>query len=177
MGGETFFSFGRRMPLMGSSPRGRGNRPAGTEATEGVGFIPAWAGKPWGVDAFERDQTVHPRVGGETTMSIGRSMSGMGSSPRGRGNLSPYDPVLGPPGFIPAWAGKPGDRFISGRLSEGSSPRGRGNLPYSVPDALWLRFIPAWAGKPGRRFAPDPRCRVHPRVGGETVRAAEYLAT
>ena len=68
-------------------------------------FIPAWAGNTrtggrrhfWG--------PVHPRVGGEHLAYVTLWQCYYGSSPRGRGTLSPMMLKACQPRFIPAWAG------------------------------------------------------------------------
>ena len=91
---------------------------------------------------------------------------------------------------IPAWAGKPWvcsgkaqERRVYPRvggetrrvdwqvvLQRGLSPRGRGNHGGSGSGSASGRSIPAWAGKPRQGPTPTGRCRVYPRVGGETAR-------
>ena len=53
----------------------------------------------------------------------------------------------------------------------GPSPRGRGNLHKPSAASEDAGSIPAWAGKPRRRILRCRLLRVHPRVGGETIRS------
>ena len=95
-------------------------------------------------------------------------------------------------GSIPAWAGKPwssrrgqrprrvhprvGGETAGGVTPEtmvkGPSPRGRGNLVGHPGGRCKRGSIPAWAGKPRIGHWYHIREQVHPRVGGETQRAA-----
>ena len=104
---------GENMPMKtvvtngsGSSPRGRGKHADEDSRHEGIGLIPAWAGKT--VEAGEGwvGSGAHPRVGGENASARRRCSSRAGSSPRGRGKRIPE--TLSPvgAGLIPAWAGK-----------------------------------------------------------------------
>ena len=155
--------------------------------------IPAWAGKP------PRDRRrllirwVHPRVGGETAFGLRTATPHGGPSPRGRGNRVRAAHGDSPRGSIPAWAGKPRSGPCASATSpsgvhprvggetagrthpnllrpiSGPSPRGRGNRKRHIRSVDLRRSIPAWAGKPRAGSAGLLRCRVHPRVGGETL--------
>ena len=48
----------------------------------------------------------HPRVGGENPLASTWRRAPAGSSPRGRGKLTPYPRTSAILGLIPAWAGK-----------------------------------------------------------------------
>ena len=50
---------------------------------------------------------VYPRVGGETQITSRGAGSGLGLSPRGRGNRHVAPLAMVVEGSIPAWAGKP----------------------------------------------------------------------
>ena len=171
VGGETKAEALRTGPSRGLSPRGRGNLPPHRRRDTRRGSIPAWAGKPPASSASAHRKTVYPRVGGETAVFVTVPLPNRGLSPRGRGNPRPARAARRPMRSIPAWAGKPGRRWASSRLSavyprvggetpgstiqnlgmEGLSPRGRGTDPSSAPNRL-IHF----------------RWRVYPRVGGET---------
>ena len=129
--------------LQGPSPRGRGNLGDDPVRRVGTGSIPAWAGKPSTYRVNGSKDTVHPRVGGETSGVIMKALFWTGPSPRGRGNLTREADVVQVERSIPAWAGKPG--------------------PQRCPAPGIIGSIPAWAGKP---FAI---VLTHPRVGGETT--------
>ena len=89
----------------GSSPRGRGTRPARCPAERSRRFIPAWAGNTRLTRPISSRNAVHPRVGGEHRLQTAAPLGIDGSSPRGRGTLSGH--MIGKPSrrFIPAWAG------------------------------------------------------------------------
>ena len=192
VGGETRRPPDRSRASRGPSPRGRGNRKEPDSGDFHHRSIPAWAGKPrWRSGRSSRTR-VHPRVGGETSPPTASTMRPRGPSPRGRGNLLRRvvtDPLGG---SIPAWAGKPYDLLAraaavkvhprvggetfhacsSQRRREGPSPRGRGNLVFDPDTDSYWGSIPAWAGKPRTSARAAGLSRVHPRVGGETMRAA-----
>ena len=136
----------------GSSPRGRGKRPACRECPREPRLIPAWAGKTGWQEGRRAQAWAHPRVGGENLVRHVEPVRGLGSSPRGRGKPEGPRRPHARGGLIPAWAGKtppPRDypqrsqahprvggenRVISRRgfARRGSSPRGRGK------QAIWL---------------------------------------
>ena len=124
-------------------------------------------------------------------MAIARASDQVGSSPRGRGTPSPVPRSPGPRRFIPARAGntrKPPSNYLSKPVHpraggehdrrrkrrvrfRGSSPRGRGT-PHVQDDRDGAeRFIPARAGNTRARPPLRPWRPVHPRAGGEHVRA------
>ena len=167
MGGENIIQTVLSREFKGSSPRGRGKRPHGPDASARDGLIPAWAGKTAGHAGRAETSRAHPRVGGEN-------------------HLRCHAVVLRR-GLIPAWAGKTSWPAIVFRVirahprvggenelsagspgsTEGSSPRGRGK-PAAIRvarDAMGL--IPAWAGKTVRRERHEETEQAHPRVGGE----------
>ena len=172
----------------GLSPRGRGNRAAGSCGRPSPRSIPAWAGKPRAAYRPTKCFTVYPRVGGETRVTPVREFLTEGLSPRGRGNLAVAATAISTSRSIPAWAGKParpcacrrrprvyprvgGETYgaVGGRRPEtGLSPRGRGNLARAQHAAGDVGSIPAWAGKPPGAPRPSRGRRVYPRVGGET---------
>ena len=86
VGGETRISTDTRRLLGGLSPRGRGNPGRAGDRAEPHRSIPAWAGKPYVVDATEVMYKVYPRVGGETNSATLTAINKAGLSPRGRGN-------------------------------------------------------------------------------------------
>ena len=147
VGGETRMTVGAERLILGPSPRGRGNHPCRPLDTRSMGSIPAWAGKPLRSVRNRSPSSVHPRVGGETSISSTHRFVLPGPSPRGRGNPSTPLPTVGP------WR---------------SIPRGRGNRCIGRFIGTVAGSIPAWAGKPRDRRLADYRAGVHPRVGGET---------
>ena len=84
-GGERMFWQIFPSPKIGSSPRGRGTlfRVGRVELPQR--FIPARAGNAPFASPIPTIQTVHPRAGGERTISIDHGSAPAGSSPRGRG--------------------------------------------------------------------------------------------
>ena len=90
----------------GSSPRGRGKRPAQPVRGRQRRLIPAWAGKTARPDNASGVPAAHPRVGGENCVAWTRRRSTRGSSPRGRGKRLVGLRRQHAPRLIPAWAGK-----------------------------------------------------------------------
>ena len=171
----------------GSSPRGRGTRPAPARASGAMRIIPARAGNASSATPATPPATDHPRAGGERSIRRDPDYRGGGSSPRGRGTLALDAGDLGHSRIIPARAGNAsttsrscdrpadhpragGERSPSMRATwgiVGSSPRGRGTPLRLRGPAIGRRIIPARAGNAcraagGRTSGPD-----HPRAGGE----------
>ena len=134
-------------PIMGLSPRVRGNQHHFGAVEHHRGSIPACAGEPGpGVDP-SGTQKVYPRVCGGTLDELAHYTHVRGLSPRVRGNLRGASAGPAPLGSIPACAGEP----VIGRL--------QAHDPGSIP---------ACAGEP-RRPAPGGLFnRVYPRVCGGT---------
>ena len=171
----------------GSSPRGRGKRPACRGWGRRRGLIPAWAGKTRFGVGLASGRWAHPRVGGENVKSDSWTSLTSGSSPRGRGKPTTPAANPAPSRLIPAWAGK---TEVSGAQvfdcqahprvggenlqcltavwpRSGSSPRGRGKPLGGRHRQRHRGLIPAWAGKTSA-VGRYPRSRAaHPRVGGE----------
>ena len=135
---------------------------------------------------------VHPRVGGEQTLSAKRMALTSGSSPRGRGTVQGARIDQRVHRFIPAWAGNSSSPWparcsasvhprVGGEQTSchsrdasphGSSPRGRGTGSGSSLQVRPSRFIPAWAGNRCERDVRRGRWSVHPRVGGEQAESS-----
>ena len=179
----------------GSSPRGRGKRPACRECPREPRLIPAWAGKTGWQEGRRAQAWAHPRVGGENTPAARLPATITGSSPRGRGKPGNLAAGVRTPRLIPAWAGKTGNmaRELTARGAHprvggengglhyqgleggGSSPRGRGKRD-GRPECLRARrLIPAWAGKTSTTATSRSPARAHPRVGGENASYAQDL--
>ena len=176
----------------GLSPRGRGNRCSGPNATIVIGSIPAWAGEPNGPAACPARRPVYPRVGGGTRLERLTASDSEGLSPRGRGNPMAVVVIGSDPRSIPAWAGEPlvvdavdCDLGVYPRVGGGTlcvvfpdvihwglSPRGRGNRGHQQHRNRHDRSIPAWAGEPLCPSPIDSVKQVYPRVGGGTPRHA-----
>ena len=131
----------------GLSPRVRGNLSPGGRGGSGRGSIPACAGEPYAHRPPAPPTRVYPRVCGGTTADSGHPVTGLGLSPRVRGNLLPPLRIPPPERSIPACAGEP--RPVTGwcwvamvyprvcggtvplrlrrRPPQGLSPRVRGN--------------------------------------------------
>ena len=129
---------------------------------------------------------------GGTATPRGRAEQGGGLSPRVRGNLVILPRTPCRLGSIPACAGEPASRALSGsrrgvyprvcggtsgslaagQREVGLSPRVRGNRGRAVARWSRLRSIPACAGEPRAQRAPAPAHQVYPRVCGGTVRIA-----
>ena len=177
---------------VGLSPRVRGNLGYYRRGHCSGGPIPACAGQPHRRAEHLFHRRAYPRVCGATVKMGLLLPSGMGLSPRVRGNPVAAASVAPRSGPIPAcagqpWVGTPGGgqlwaypRVCGATLiccsvtagSSGLSPRVRGNLVQEA--ALVLRHgpIPACAGQPACN-APGPRQdRAYPRVCGATGNAA-----
>ena len=106
VGGENISGHFLVVLIEGSSPRGRGKLFITHNALQYIRLIPAWAGKTLRGHYRHGRGAAHPRVGGENVGSDSMSMVGTGSSPRGRGKLSPTGYTRARFRLIPAWAGK-----------------------------------------------------------------------
>ncbi len=157
----------------------------------GARFIPAWAGNTKRRVSPSWSTTVHPRVGGEHFIGPAPVGVANGSSPRGRGTPQRRAYQRESPRFIPAWAGNTPSRAwqswggsvhprVGGehhfcRMAKpsplGSSPRGRGTRHVPQQHLVGVRFIPAWAGNTLRSTSVAAKWPVHPRVGGEHIKA------
>ena len=175
-------------PMLGLSPRGRGNLHPVAAYHSKIGSIPAWAGEPLRPDRRSGGDGVYPRVGGGTMCRLRCPRTSQGLSPRGRGNPWRQSPIAAKLRSIPAWAGEPGIRrsgarsdavyprvgggtrlrYPADRRREGLSPRGRGNHHHHRPRCPNPRSIPAWAGEPTASSSSYMTSRVYPRVGGGT---------
>ncbi len=107
VGGGTVVSLVVFAILAGLSPRGRGNHGLSDRRRGAGGSIPAWAGEPQTWPVLDRPVRVYPRVGGGTAAARHELSTGVGLSPRGRGNRRPAATRVAPRRSIPAWAGEP----------------------------------------------------------------------
>ena len=156
-------------PLIGLSPRVRGN----------LGCSESFA---------IRDGSIPARAGG-TSSIVQRRWDGASLSPRVRGNQHHLADGAVSNGSIPARAGEPHEArldadqdrvypracggtqeeaFAQGK-SKGLSPRVRGNRNIGPCDAGRLGSIPARAGEPKTRFPLMRSMRVYPRACGGTA--------
>ena len=76
-------------------------------------------------------------------------------------------------GVYPRVGGETETSALGRRRMRGLSPRGRGNLTEGFTQSPVVGSIPAWAGKPPMMPGPASTLRVYPRVGGETITAAQ----
>ena len=90
----------------GSSPRVRGKRGRAVGVDPARRLIPARAGKTPVLMASAASDRAHPRACGENGSHLLEGPSGAGSSPRVRGKRGLVQVRHGPPGLIPARAGK-----------------------------------------------------------------------
>ena len=175
----------------GSSPRGRGKRQKRRPGDQGIGLIPAWAGKTTACAQPQSRSAAHPRVGGENCPARRCDRVRHGSSPRGRGKQTRRTFGVAGIRLIPAWAGKTqcwrgcqacrwAHPRVGGENHEiqavravdpGSSPRGRGKRRRGSRHDGSRRLIPAWAGKTRRSGGASSMDAAHPRVGGENLAA------
>ena len=193
----------------GLSPRVRGNRQEGVDVPPSPRSIPACAGEPSPQSPWPPLRGVYPRVcGGTATLSpvrrvarglsrvcggtdirLRRDPSGMGLSPRVRGNRPRRTHLHPKHGSIPACAGEPvrmwtrcGLSWVYPRVCGGTaikrptgtgnwglSPRVRGNPVVPVFVCGWVWSIPACAGEPSHIPASRTFRPVYPRVCGGTV--------
>ena len=176
-------------PVMGLSPRRRGNRPVAVDVRRDTGPIPAQAREPAAFSVLRLMRRAYPRAGGGTGPRGTAITAIPGLSPRRRGNRGAERRARGLRGPIPAQAGEPGIRSLwvgegraypragggtfgstaKGAPIPGLSPRRRGNP--RPPESHERSFgpIPAQAGEP----ASDPESRsttgAYPRAGGGTM--------
>ena len=149
VGGENASPSSSRNSSRGSSPRGRGKRPAPGSPSQMRGLIPAWAGKTSPLTTFTTGTWAHPRVGGENGNHLHGAGWIAGSSPRGRGKHRGGSLLWDDTGLIPAWAGKTSMWSRTGQ-APGAHPRvGGENAPNRVPSSWYSGSSPRGRGKPG----------------------------
>ena len=134
-------------PGTGLSPRVRGNRIGRAVRHLGKGSIPARAGEPPNLILETRIGDVYPRACGGTPFRIPELSSGIGLSPRVRGNRPLLAMATGARPSIPARAGEPAQEQIN---------RGK------------RASIPARAGEPVCKHRAQHRPVVYPRACGGT---------
>ena len=158
----------RVSPMVGLSPRVRGNHELTALRKQFDGSIPACAGEPSTQPPHRPGSGVYPRVCGGTRVAETVRLASPGLSPRVRGNRLPSDGAHRLSRSIPACAGEPsarscrrGSKRVYPRVCggtrqhktgihppQGLSPRVRGNLLYDWEPLVRLRSIPACAGNP-----------------------------
>ena len=172
---------------MGLSPRVRGNPGGYAFPPLAIGSIPACAGEPQSATVGTDYSLVYPRVCGGTRKERTMISTGIGLSPRVRGNLRLLWQQLLFVRSIPACAGEPqgcrpaaGSSMVYPRVCGGTrtctparisppglSPRVRGNPSVPAFALASVRSIPACAGEPQRQHLCIGALRVYPRVCGE----------
>ena len=181
----------------GLSPRMRGNPARLSISAPGSGSIPAYAGEPPGRAPVSNPRRVYPRVCGGTWLRLPGICTGVGLSPRMRGNLVPHRVFDILTRSIPAYAGEPQGIFCGsarwkvyprvcggtpnctpvGVCLGGLSPRMRGNPEHGARVGQDRRSIPAYAGEPFFSAHDSSFAWVYPRVCGgtqETVIGASW---
>ena len=178
-------------PLMGLSPRVRGNPSGRPETRANPGSIPACAGEPRRSLRRFYEAWVYPRVCGGTAQITKASHCIENLSPRVRGNRGPRRYPIRRTGSIPACAGEPGaeqgvaqmpgvyPRVCGGTDgsgcnaagAQGLSPRVRGNRRLIGSSTSSMRSIPACAGEPLTIVKRNLSVKVYPRVCGGTPRS------
>ena len=174
--------------LQGSSPRVRGKPIRHRPPPARRRLIPACAGKTLGQHPCVALRPAHPRVCGENLTAENAVIPGEGSSPRVRGKRDHGLLRRGPPGLIPARAGKTsGGRaarrggsahpracgenavVVAYNKSEaGSSPRVRGKHLRGENVRLSNGSSPRVRGKPRFRVRNRLRPRLIPARAGKT---------
>ena len=131
--------------------------------------IPACAGEPRDAPATPSARKVYPRVCGGTGRTSTPSRTGLGLSPRVRGNPHRIDAAILLLEVYPRVCG--GTRRASGRRWRGGglSPRVRGNQTGDHHAATSFGSIPACAGEPVVRWRSIMWYPVYPRVCGGTA--------
>ena len=171
----------------GSSPRVRGKPSVFGVLVQGLGLIPACAGKTGRFSLSQTAVAAHPRVCGENQKPRVSNEPYQGSSPRVRGKRFARPIINLPRRLIPACAGKTaaylllpvrdgahprvcGENIVARskfKRHQGSSPRVRGKPRARRLSVRAFRLIPACAGKTSLpafvTFSPE----AHPRVCGE----------
>ena len=173
----------------GSSPRVRGEVVDNQHHFDGLGIIPAGAGRRRVLGVFLVVHGDHPRGCGEKSTISMASLMRRGSSPRVRGEEARYPGPHRPRGIIPAGAGRRSPSRCPGRArrdhprgcgekcdlypelkgKEGSSPRVRGEGAPTPPATTSSGIIPAGAGRSGSFKRAASSARDHPRGCGEKV--------
>ncbi len=185
--GEHRFAERRVFSELGSSPRARGTRYAGSSKDQPCRIIPASAGNTSVVWDSKSSQTDHPRERGEHRDLLVSLANDTGSSPRARGTPLLERRYIGFERIIPASAGNTGAAFapaswrsdhprergehggilLALEEGDGSSPRARGTRHIGMPLLAGERIIPASAGNTPARASVAISGTDHPRERGE----------
>ena len=193
--GGTVLLSATKKPVIGLSPRLRGNRLQPRRPDPGERSIPAPAGEPVEAASVRGARSVYPRACGGTAQAVRDALTEWGLSPRLRGNQPARDLHAGTGWSIPAPAGEPGRhqrQLFHGQVypracggthetygrfhgRKGLSPRLRGNHGIGISDGGGMRSIPAPAGEPLGEASLMPLREVYPRACGGTVRGGLCL--
>ena len=160
---------------MGSSPLTRGKLIQRKHTSQGVGLIPAHAGKT--ATAWTRDSAAwaHPRSRGENKAYEATVEAPGGSSPLTRGKRGVLLRTLSGPGLIPAHAGKTLLPAVAPMVRV-AHPRSRGeNGLFPLGRGPGAGSSPLTRGKRGRARVHRARPAAHPRSRGENSGARSGL--
>ena len=174
---------------IGSSPLTRGKLRGRRARRVQWRLIPAHAGKTACVLSSGVECAAHPRSRGENSQRVNIAQPRVGSSPLTRGKRARTGERWGPPGLIPAHAGKTARRTRPSDLESahprsrgenasstaqissmiGSSPLTRGKLACCEFSIRQMRLIPAHAGKTVGSEVGEVTVGAHPRSRGENA--------
>ena len=104
--GEDPLNGAGNFPVMETPPLTRGRLENRRTPKRNIGNTPAYAGKTRGGNLGEKVLRKHPRLRGEDTLSIVRTVAMMETPPLTRGRLSSYISIGKSDGNTPAYAGK-----------------------------------------------------------------------
>ena len=147
MRGENPYRAGITPGYVGSSPHARGKPEEAAINGDGVGLIPACAGKTLQPLQAVPALGAHPRMRGENAGHGTSRVCPPGSSPHARGKpwLSIYPARYR--GAHPRMRGENTNGSESMEFARGSSPHARGKLPHFDDSIDCTGLIPACAGK------------------------------
>ena len=187
----------RNHPLLGTSPRVRGNLPFLTMHSSILRYIPTRAGQPHRRRRTKNNRRVHPHACGATFKYKLRTSCRNGTSPRVRGNPIQLPLVTPAGGYIPTRAGQPGEvprgrkrlavhphacgatysSSFSSWSTAGTSPRVRGNRVRRDSHIRIRGYIPTRAGQPFSSMDnSSPNGGTSPRVRGNLLASnTKYL--
>ena len=167
--GATVLVWRSRKRATGLSPRVRGNRCHRRRRLPIRWSIPACAGQPRSFTMIRIMHWVYPRVCGATFISLPDRVTGVGLSPRVRGNHNLDVTITVNDEVYPRVCGATDQNAVNRRHRNGLSPRVRGNHNLDVTITVNDRSIPACAGQPtkmmsivGIGMGLSPRVRGNP---------------
>ena len=135
----------------------------------GIGLIPAHAGKTLYSLVSLQMSRAHPRSRGENGSESRGLLGAGGSSPLTRGKLIDILVGQGRSGLIPAHAGKT-EGYSSSRARPRAHPRSRGeNVPPAVSRVVAFGSSPLTRGKPARVEGTQREDGLIPAHAGKTI--------